>query len=172
MTRARVELLTTLALFRTRETVAVETLARRATCSRFMSIHSLYSVLNPARRRWLTKVQMQTKCWRQLVKGASTCCAIAILWAATIPAAYSQTGSVGEVSVTVTDPAGAAVPDATLQIGGIPLLTSSRKGPPSLTALSPSRTLLSAGIGCLSRRLALRPKYSRISRCRPAAQPA
>jgi hypothetical protein len=83
-----------------------------------MSIHSLYSVLNPARRRWLTKVQMQTKCWRQLVKGASTCCAIAILWAATIPAAYSQTGSVGEVSVTVTDPAGAAVPDATLQIEG------------------------------------------------------
>src|SRR5215469_6107040 len=35
-TRARVELLTTLALFSTRETVAVETLARRATCSRFM----------------------------------------------------------------------------------------------------------------------------------------
>src|ERR1044072_675710 len=40
MTRARVEFLTTLALFSTRETVAVDTLARRATCSRFMS--SLY----------------------------------------------------------------------------------------------------------------------------------
>src|SRR3954469_12406725 len=37
MTRARVEVLTTLALLRTRETVAVDTLARRATCSRFMS---------------------------------------------------------------------------------------------------------------------------------------
>src|SRR5229473_8590475 len=36
ITRARVELLTTLALFRTRETVAVETLARRATLSRLM----------------------------------------------------------------------------------------------------------------------------------------
>src|SRR5947209_2895519 len=36
ITRARVEVLTTLALLRTRETVAVETLARRATCSRFM----------------------------------------------------------------------------------------------------------------------------------------
>src|SRR5260370_37360354 len=36
MTRERVEFLTTLALFRTRETVAVETRARRATCSRFM----------------------------------------------------------------------------------------------------------------------------------------
>src|ERR1039458_3965124 len=38
MTRARVDVLTTLALFRTRETVAVGTLARRATCSRFMSL--------------------------------------------------------------------------------------------------------------------------------------
>src|SRR5229473_6637103 len=36
ITRARVELLTTLALFRTRETVAVETLARRATLSRLI----------------------------------------------------------------------------------------------------------------------------------------
>src|SRR5713101_9013076 len=36
ITRARVELLTTLALFRTRDTVAVETLARRATLSRLM----------------------------------------------------------------------------------------------------------------------------------------
>src|ERR1035437_8632273 len=35
-TRARVDVLTTLALLSTRETVAVETLARRATCSRFM----------------------------------------------------------------------------------------------------------------------------------------
>src|SRR4051812_20138557 len=37
MTRARVVLLTSDALFRTRETVAVETRARFATCSRFMS---------------------------------------------------------------------------------------------------------------------------------------
>src|SRR5436305_8375744 len=36
-TRARVEVLTTLALFNTRETVAVDTFARRATCSRFIS---------------------------------------------------------------------------------------------------------------------------------------
>ncbi len=33
-----------------------------------------------------------------------------------MPAAYSQAGSVGAVSVTVTDPAGAAVPEATLQL--------------------------------------------------------
>ena len=33
-----------------------------------------------------------------------------------MPAAYSQAGSVGAVSVTVTDPAGASVPDATLQL--------------------------------------------------------
>src|ERR1019366_622925 len=37
-TRARVDVFTTLALLSTRETVAVETLARRATCSRFMSL--------------------------------------------------------------------------------------------------------------------------------------
>src|SRR5258707_14867932 len=36
ITRARVELFTTLALFRTRETVAVDTLARRATLSRLI----------------------------------------------------------------------------------------------------------------------------------------
>src|SRR5438552_9338204 len=42
MTRARVAVLTTLALFSTRETVAVETLARWATCSRFMAIPLLY----------------------------------------------------------------------------------------------------------------------------------
>src|SRR5205807_10418394 len=44
ITRARVELLTTLALFRTRETVAVETLARRATLSRLMLFPPLYVV--------------------------------------------------------------------------------------------------------------------------------
>src|SRR5215204_3290945 len=49
--RARVEFLTTLALFRTRETVAVDTLARRATCSRFMV--RLYCKL--AVDRWLYK---------------------------------------------------------------------------------------------------------------------
>src|ERR1039458_1407761 len=46
-TRARVVLLTTLALFSTRETVAVETLARLATCSRFMAIVSIVRGLNP-----------------------------------------------------------------------------------------------------------------------------
>src|ERR1035438_9456375 len=44
ITRARVDVLTTLALLSTRETVAVETLARRATCSRFMSL-TLYKML-------------------------------------------------------------------------------------------------------------------------------
>src|SRR5690242_8016857 len=37
ITRARVLVLTTLALFKTRETVAVETFARRATSSRFIA---------------------------------------------------------------------------------------------------------------------------------------
>src|SRR5437764_7235065 len=37
MTRARVDVLTTLALLSTRDTVAVDTFARRATCSKFMS---------------------------------------------------------------------------------------------------------------------------------------
>ncbi len=50
------------------------------------------------------------------MKWAAVCCGIAILLTAAVPAAYSQTGSVGQVSVTVTDPAGAAVPDATLQL--------------------------------------------------------
>src|ERR1035437_9069258 len=46
-TRRSSDLLTTLASFRTRETVAVETLARRATCSRFMSSYTIVRVLNP-----------------------------------------------------------------------------------------------------------------------------
>src|ERR1039458_4152796 len=46
-TLARVVLLTTLALLSTRETVAVETLARLATCSRFMAIASIVRGLNP-----------------------------------------------------------------------------------------------------------------------------
>src|ERR1035438_6744989 len=46
-TRARVVLLTTLALLSTRETVAVETLARLATCSRFMAIVSMVRGLSP-----------------------------------------------------------------------------------------------------------------------------
>src|SRR5436305_7114470 len=44
-TRARVELFTTPALLRTRETVAVDTFARRATCSRFIA--SLHSTVTP-----------------------------------------------------------------------------------------------------------------------------
>src|SRR5580692_11218869 len=45
-TRARVELLTTLALFNTRDTVAVDTLARRATCSRFIAMPPLYPLFS------------------------------------------------------------------------------------------------------------------------------
>jgi hypothetical protein len=41
ITRLRVEVFTTLALLSTRETVAVETFARRATCSKFMAIFSI-----------------------------------------------------------------------------------------------------------------------------------
>src|ERR1035438_2920477 len=43
ITPARVEVLATLAVLSARETVAVETLARRATCSRFMSL-TLYKM--------------------------------------------------------------------------------------------------------------------------------
>src|SRR5437763_16880042 len=50
ITLARVVFLTTLALFSTRETVAVETLARRATCSRFMML-------------------VHCTCWRQVQPG-------------------------------------------------------------------------------------------------------
>src|SRR5271155_5327239 len=46
-TRARVEVFTTLALFSTRDTVAVDTFARRATCSRFMSESLFYPSRNP-----------------------------------------------------------------------------------------------------------------------------
>src|ERR1700730_6038009 len=42
-TRVRVAGLTTVALFNTRDTVAVETLARRATCSRFMPVRTIVS---------------------------------------------------------------------------------------------------------------------------------
>src|SRR5580692_1572494 len=45
-TRARVELLTTLALFKTRDTVAVDTFALRATCSRFMPESLFYRIRN------------------------------------------------------------------------------------------------------------------------------
>src|SRR3954462_15335448 len=51
MTRARVEFFTTLALLRTRETVAVDTLARRATCSRFMAL-PLYVSGTGGRKRY------------------------------------------------------------------------------------------------------------------------
>src|SRR5579863_5181539 len=53
-TRARVELLTTLALFNTRDTVAVETLARRATCSRFIEMHLLYPLFRGTDHRCCT----------------------------------------------------------------------------------------------------------------------
>src|SRR5215472_10450435 len=43
-TRARVELFTMLVLLRTRDTVAVDTLARRATCSRFMGRHLIVQI--------------------------------------------------------------------------------------------------------------------------------
>src|SRR5580658_2826866 len=41
-TRARVEVFTTLALLSTRDTVAVDTFARRATCSRFIENQPFY----------------------------------------------------------------------------------------------------------------------------------
>src|SRR5580692_9292231 len=57
ITRLRVEVLTTLALFSTRETVAVETFARRATCSRFMAI---FPIVTPTRQ--LTEFNWKTAC--------------------------------------------------------------------------------------------------------------
>src|ERR1019366_8674528 len=60
---ARVDVLTTLALLSTRETVAVETLARRATCSRFMFL-ILYKISQDwdpaARGRWVRAVTWLT----------------------------------------------------------------------------------------------------------------
>ena len=47
---------------------------------------------------------------------ATIFCGIAILWTAAVPAAFGQAGSVGAVSVNVNDPAGAAIPDAALQL--------------------------------------------------------
>jgi carboxypeptidase family protein len=47
---------------------------------------------------------------------AVTFCGTAILWTAVAPPAYSQAGSVGSVSISVTDPSGAAVPDVALQL--------------------------------------------------------
>src|ERR1017187_9172215 len=62
-TRARVDVLTTLALLSTRETVAVETLARGATCSRFMFL-ILYKISQDwdpaARGRWVRAVTWLT----------------------------------------------------------------------------------------------------------------
>jgi len=49
----------------------------------------------------------------------AACCGTAILCAAAVPVAYGQAGSVGTVSVTVDDPAGAAVPAATLELKDI-----------------------------------------------------
>ncbi len=46
-------------------------------------------------------------------------CGTILLLTAAAPMAHSQTGSAGMVSVTVSDPAGAAVPDATLQLRDI-----------------------------------------------------
>src|ERR1022692_2345678 len=57
-TRARVEPLTTLALLSTRETVAVETLARLATCSRFMSNH----IVRAGRSRLRNKLGLTFVC--------------------------------------------------------------------------------------------------------------
>ncbi len=59
---------------------------------------------------------MRSECGRGFWKLAATFCGMGLLWMAATPAAYSQAGSVGAVSVTVTDPAGASVPDATLQL--------------------------------------------------------
>src|ERR1039457_4448948 len=62
-TRARVAVLTTLALLSTRETVAVETLARRATCSRamFLILYKISQDWDPAARgRWVRAVTWLT----------------------------------------------------------------------------------------------------------------
>ncbi|HLK63395.1 MAG TPA: carboxypeptidase-like regulatory domain-containing protein [Bryobacteraceae bacterium] len=59
-------------------------------------------------------VPSRTRDWKPIFRYAAGLCGITMLWAAAIPAAFSQTGSVGDVSVTVTDPAGATVPEATL----------------------------------------------------------
>src|ERR1035437_6714125 len=74
-TRARVDVLTTLALLSTRETVAVETLARRATCSRFMFL-ILYKISqdwDPAARGRSCDSDYRANCWRQQLR---TCQAI------------------------------------------------------------------------------------------------
>ena len=61
-------------------------------------------------------LRMQTSCTRKSWKLAAAWCGAALLWAAAVPAAYSQAGSVGTVSVTVNDPAGAAIPEANLEL--------------------------------------------------------
>src|ERR1035438_2591737 len=74
-TRARVDVLTTLALLSTRETVAVETLARRATCSRFMFL-ILYKISQdwgPAARGRSCDSDYMANCGRRQLR---TCQAI------------------------------------------------------------------------------------------------
>jgi len=60
ITRLRVEVLTTLALFSTRETVAVETFARRATCSRFMAVFPIVTLT-----RQLTEFNLRRGHWEE-----------------------------------------------------------------------------------------------------------
>jgi hypothetical protein len=59
---------------------------------------------------------MQSTRWKQFLTFAAMSCGMAFLWTAAAPMAYSQAGSAGVVSVAVTDPAGAAVPGAELQL--------------------------------------------------------
>ncbi len=59
---------------------------------------------------------MQCTRWKQFLTFAAMSCGIAFFWTAAAPVAYSQAGSAGVVSVTVTDPAGAAVPAAGLEL--------------------------------------------------------
>src|ERR1019366_4355198 len=69
ITRARVDVLTTLALLSTRETVAVETLARGAPCSRFMSLilYKIPRVWDRAARGRSCDSDYMANCWhRQL----------------------------------------------------------------------------------------------------------
>ena len=58
---------------------------------------------------------MQSTRWKQFLTFAAMS-GMAFLWTSTTPVAYSQAGSAGVVSVTVTDPAGAAVPAAGLEL--------------------------------------------------------
>ncbi len=59
---------------------------------------------------------MHSALWKQLLKFTAVFCGALLVFSLAVPAAYSQTGSAGVVSVSVMDPAGAEIPDAVLQL--------------------------------------------------------